>query len=134
MATVRIHGYDKLKRQFEKAGGSLLAELGPSVTGTALALGMVAQATVPRGSGELAASYFVADAQEREDKKTTTATVGYDAKHAAFAHEGLHYGRKLELAPKWLEHAADQFRGAFKKAIREGVQKALRKVSGGSSR
>jgi hypothetical protein len=129
MTTVRVEGLDQLRRRLKGADQILLDALQPTIGGAALSLGMVAQANVPAASGELAASFFVDGAQMNEARKSVTATVGYTSPHAAFEHEGFHYGRKVSNPPKWLERAADGFRAAFRSAVKSAVKTAIQRLS-----
>lgn len=130
MATL-IVGAEELRKKVRGFGPEILREIGPTIAMEAVDIRNTAQMTVPRGeTNELASSAFV-DGVEIDDRTlSATATAGYEAEHAAYAHEGYHYGRKLAVPPKWLEHAADGREHAFAQVIGDAIREALPKIVG----
>lgn len=144
MSTVRIEGLEQLRRRLKGADLLLVNELKSTVGGASLAIGMVAQANAPVDDGTLVASFFTDGAEVNEERKTATATVGYDVPYAPAEHEGIHYQKKNQkrsfftgrrekyksiAPPKWLEHAAEGFRRAFASAVKTKIQSALQTLS-----
>jgi hypothetical protein len=123
-----IQGAEELKRALKGIGPNILGEIAPEIRSYAEGLGSASLASVPVDSGNLAASFFTDGAQVH--KETVTATTGYASKHAAYEHEGFHFGRKVAAPPKWLEKTADDFEGAFAEFVGDAIRDALPRVAG----
>lgn len=125
MAT-RIHGAAAVRRKLRGLAPQVLADLQEPVRDFAATIAAEAQIAVPRGSGELAKSDFV-DSEVDRRNLVTTATTGYAAPHAAYVHEGVHYGRQTEQPPKWLEQALDNKESLFAGFVGDAIRDALTK-------
>jgi hypothetical protein len=112
----------------EREWSASFEALSPEVQASADYLQSVAQGTVPRDEGALAASSFTSFANNGEG--TITATVGYDDPKAPYVHEGFHFGRKQKKdGAKWLEKAADSVESSFKSAMRKAARAAVKQIA-----
>lgn len=123
MATVKILGATKLLENLKALEKQVLPELGKAARTEAEEILTAAQVNVPRGkTEELSGSGFVSGPKIRRGRKhSAIATAGFEAKYAAYEHEGYHYGKKISEPPKWLEHAARGRLDKFKKKIAQVI-------------
>lgn len=126
--SITIKGDKELIARLKRAGASLLPEIAPDVANQAARVMVSASAGIPRDSGDLASSQFVDGAEVNTSKLSVTATAGYTAPHAAFVHEGFHFGKKKKVAPKWLERAADDVAQGFASAISAAITAGLSRL------
>jgi hypothetical protein len=98
----------ELRKRLNQLGAAVLPDVAPVVGQAASRVGTAALFGVPQGTGALAASAFHDGPEIDPDAKSVTATTGYSAEHAAYVHEGHHYGRKVKAPSKWLEQVSDQ--------------------------
>jgi acyl-CoA reductase-like NAD-dependent aldehyde dehydrogenase len=122
-----ISGIDQVTQALERIEAAALDELRAATPAEASALLQRAQQTVPRLSGELAASAEIATGTD--GSAVTEAAVGYTDGKAAAVHEGVHHGHHVPGTRgfKWLERAHDE--GADESL--ERIAERLRGVLGG---
>lgn len=121
-----IKGADELRRKLRKLGVDALPALGAPLLAKAEQIRAVAVATAPKGeTGELAGSSFVSGPDLDKTHMSATVTTGFEADHAAYAHEGYHFGRKVENPPKFLERAAAGHEAALAEDIGGALMSAL---------
>lgn len=129
-ATVKVEGTKDFLRRFRAASPKFLDALQPVVADHANKVMAVANIAVPKDDGELANSAFVDGPTrvETAEKKSVSATCGYDADHAPYVHEGFHYGRKTSTPPKWLEFSAWGIGKAFRSTCRSVLRAVLKTI------
>ena len=128
MATL-ITGASELRRKLKALGPAILKDIAPVARAEAASILAAAQVNVPVDEGELALSAFTSD-EANEKKGRVMASAGYEAAHAAYAHEGFHYGKKVSAPPKWLERAADGREQGFADAVGKAIRTALARLKG----
>jgi hypothetical protein len=133
--SVQIEGLEHLRKRLVELSPQVLSACGPTLRAEASEILSSSSAGVPTASGELSGSGFVSNAELSSDGRSVTVTVGYDAEHAAFAHEGFFgfpgvegkFGRTGE-PPKFLERATDGRGNALAKKVGAAMIKALRRL------
>jgi hypothetical protein len=121
--TAQIAGVEDLQRALKQLGADLPAQLQPLLLAEAQALASIANAEVPRESGELAASSFTDSATT---KTGAISVAGYTDPKAPAVHEGFHGGKKVSLPNLfWLQRAANQFAPGFAGRIAAHIRSAL---------
>lgn len=124
----QIQGANELKARLRRAGPSVLHALTAPIFREAADISIAALGSVPTDEGELAASAFVAPPEVNEKRMSVTGTVGYEAEHAAYVHEGYHYGRKVATPPKWFERAASGREQRFAQDIGDAIRSELARL------
>lgn len=124
-----IRGTTELKKKLRQVGPAILPYLIDPVMRQADNISLTAAVSVPREDGELAASQFTDGPQVDPKALRVGATVGYEAPHAPYAHEGHHFGRKNKTPPKWLEYAADGRERAFVKDVEAAINAGLESLA-----
>lgn len=127
MAT-QIQGADELRARLKRAGPLILEHLAAPIAAEAQAIHLAALPHAPSDEGNLAASSFVAAPEINPKRMSITATTGYEAEHAAYVHEGYHYGRKVAAPPKWLEKAANGRESKFAADVGDAIRNGLAKL------
>lgn len=129
MAT-QITGADELRRRLRKAGATILPFIAPVVEQLAQEIRTAGLMTAPIGeTGDIVGSSYVeASTVSKGEEMSARAKTGYHSQHAAYKHEGYHFGKGQVANPsKWFEHAAagreQGFADAVGSAIRDGLQK-----------
>lgn len=122
-----LHGADELRKRIKRAGPEILEAIGPVLVGTASQILTFAQVDVPSDSGGLAASAFT-DGPEIKGTRVS-ASCGYTADHAPYAHEGFHYGRKAKTPPKWLEKAANGREQKLADEVGRAIRSTLERIA-----
>ncbi len=132
---VQIEGLEHLRRRLVKLSPQVLSACVPALRSEASDILSASSAGIPLASGELQGSGFVSQAELAKEGNSMTVAVGYDAPHAAFAHEGFFgfpgvegkFGR-TGTAPKFLERAADGRGNALAKKVGAAMLKALQRL------
>lgn len=122
---VQIKGADELRRDLKRAGEAILPFIAPVLEQRAQHIRSLGIATAPKDTGALLISSFVDSVVDRR-ALTALASTGYEAPHAPYVHEGVHYGRQLH-PPKWLEHAADGQAETLASEVGDAIMDALAK-------
>ena len=135
--SVQIEGLEHLRRRLVKLSPAVLTACGPALSGEASDILSASRSSLPTVTGSLAGSGFVSPPELSDDGRSITVTVGYEAEHAAFAHEGFfgfpgvegRFGKTGE-PPKFLERAADGRGSALAKKVGAEMMRALRRLNG----
>lgn len=114
-------------RRLRGASDVALSFARQAVLREAAGIDIAAASAVPTESGDLAGSRFVDS--EVVPGERVTATVGYESEHAAFVHEGFHYGREKSAKPKWLEQTANSAKSYFAGSVAKAFRSALKQIA-----
>jgi hypothetical protein len=125
---MKVEGGDALRRALQKKAAEVAREMELALPQEGEALRRQGDATVPRATGELAASSSVTSAVLKRGTRVKVAVAYLDEKAAA-VHEGVHFGRKVKGTRgfKWLERAMQRFEAGFV----ERIVARLRRLVGG---
>jgi hypothetical protein len=135
--SVQIEGLGHLRAKLQKASAEVLRGCAPVLLAEARDVLSASKGSLPVESGELGGSGFVTGVEIESQKRSATVLTGYEAPHAAFAHEGF-YGfpgvedkfARTGQPPKFLERAVQGRGKAFARKVGAAMVAALKKSSG----